>query len=155
MQGDQADPTVVNRRALARAQLERLDSDLRVVSPLGIERAAWGWDRHEGTVLERFHEAEKAALRAIESSAEAEEWGEWRRRLFREVEGQQALIAWRTEHRMHAPHVHKAERAAFAAALGLFAQTWISHANYATLVSAMAEALPWLLPEQPPTPSVG
>jgi hypothetical protein len=155
MQGDQGDQTVVNQRALARAQLERLDSDLRVVSPLGIERAAWGWDRHEGTVLERFHDAERAALRAIESAGETADWDDWRRRLFRDVDGQQALIAWHTEHQMHAPHVHKAERAAFAAALGLFAQTWISHANYATLVSAMAEALPWLLPEQPPTPSVG
>jgi len=35
----------------------------------------------------------------------------------------------------------------------LFAQPWISHALYATLVSAMAEALPWLLPEQPPAPA--
>jgi hypothetical protein len=155
MQGDQGERTeqLANQRALAQAQLERLDSDLRVLSPLGIERAAWGWDRHEGTVLERFHQAERAALRAVESSDEGPGWEDWRRRLFHEVEGQQALIAWHTEHQAHAPHVHKAERAAFAAALGLFAQSWISHTQYATLVSAMAEALPWLLPERPPTPA--
>jgi hypothetical protein len=152
MQGDRAEQ-LANKRALAQAQLERLESDLRVLSPLGIERAAWGWDRHEGPVHEAFHNAERAALRAIEAADAAEEWEEWRRRLFGEVEGRQALIAWHTEHLAHAPHVHKAESAAFGAALGLFAQPWISHPQYATLVSAMAEALPWLLPEQPPTPS--
>jgi hypothetical protein len=156
MQGDQGGRTELtnaNQRALARAQLERLDSDLRVLSPLGIERAAWGWDRHEGELLQHLQAAERAALHAIESSNEAEDWDEWRRRLFLEVEGRQALIAWHAEHQTHAPHVHKAERAAFAAALGLFAQSWISHAQYATLVSAMAEALPWLLPERPPAPA--
>jgi hypothetical protein len=141
-----------NVRALARAQLERLDSDLRVLSPLGIERAAWGWDRHEGTLLEDFHTSERTALHAVERSGEADDWDAWRRRLFEEVEGRQALIAWHSEHQGHAPHVHKAERAALAAALGLFAQAWIAHAHYARLVSAMAEALPWLLPERPPTP---
>jgi hypothetical protein len=139
-----------NVRALARAQLERLDSDLRVLSPLGIERAAWGWDRHEGRLLDDLHTAERTALHAVERASDAAEWDEWRRRLFDEVEGGHALIAWHSEHRTHSPHVHKAERAAFAAALGLFAQSRISHAHYSRLVSAMAEALPWLLPEQPP-----
>lgn len=144
---------MANLRALAHAQLERLDSDLRVLSPVGIERAAWGWDRHEGTLLTRLHDAERAALHAIEASSEPQEWDAWRRRLFHEVEGRQALIAWRTEHGTHPPHVHKAERAAFVAALALFAQPWISHAQYRALVSAMAEALPWLLPERPPAPA--
>ncbi len=148
----QTDPQA-NVRALARAQLERLDSDLRVLSPLGIERAAWGWDRHEGKLLEEFHAAERTALHAIETSHDAAEWDEWRRRLFQEVEGRQALIAWQSERQLHSPHVHKAERAAFAAALGLVAQSRISHAHYARLVGAMAEALPWLLPEQPPAPA--
>jgi hypothetical protein len=149
-EGDRGDQTAANVRALTRAQLERLDSDLRVLSPLGIERAAWGWDRHEGTLRDDFHHSERTALHAIESANEGSEWDEWRRRLFTEVEGRQALIAWHTEHQHHPPQVHKAERAAFAAALGLFAQPGISHAHYARLVSAMAEALPWLLPEQPP-----
>ncbi len=158
MHGEQGEHTPAsglnaNQRALARAQLERLDSDLRVLSPLGIERAAWGWDRHEGELLHHLHAAERAALHAVEASPEADDWDGWRRRLFQEVEGQWALIAWHTEHQAHALHMHKAERAAFAAALGLFAQSWISHGHYATLVSAMAEALPWLLPERPPAPS--
>jgi hypothetical protein len=156
MQRDQAsgaDQTTANIRAARDAELERLNSDLRVLSPLGIERAAWGWDRHAPDSSEAFHAAERAAIRAIENSPDAEEWGEWRRRLFHEVEGQLAFTAWRAEHGGHAPHVHKAERAAFAAALGVFARPWISHAQYRTLVNAMAEALPWLLPERPPAPA--
>ncbi len=145
------DSTAANVRAMALAQLERLESDLRVLSPVGIERAAWGWDRHEGKLLEEFHTAERAALHAVETHGPAE-WDQWRGRLFYDVEGRQALIGWRTEHSMHAPHAHRAERAAFAAALGVFARSWISHKAYAILVSAMAEALPWLLPEQPPAP---
>jgi hypothetical protein len=153
MHSDQSTPSdqtmETNIRALARAQLERLDADLRVLSPLGIERAAWGWDRHDAS-LEPLHESERLALKALEAAGEAPGWDEWRQRLFGEVEGRLALIAWHSEHQNHAPHVHKAERAAFAAALGLFAQARISHAHYRRLVSAMAEALPWLLPEQPP-----
>ena len=156
MQGDQAsdaDQTTANIRAAKNAQLERLNSDLRVLSPLGIERAAWGWDRHAPDSSDAFRAAERAAIHAIENSPEAEDWDEWRRRLFHEVEGQLAFIAWRAEHGNHATHVHKAERAAFAAALAVFAQAWISHAQYRTLVTAMAEALPWLLPERPPAPA--
>ncbi len=156
MQGDQAsdaDQATANIRAARNAQLERLNSDLRVLSPLGIERAAWGWDRHAPDSSEAFRAAERAAIRAIENSPEAEEWDEWRRRLFHEVEGQLAFTAWRAEHGNHAQHVHKAERAAFAAALALFGRPWISHAQYRTLVTAMAEALPWLLPERPPAPA--
>jgi hypothetical protein len=144
-----------NRQALAQAELERLESDLRVLSPVGIERAAWGWDRHEGDKLEAFHASERAALEAIDRAEELERWDTWRRRLFYEVEGQGrlALEAWRAEHQRHAEHVHKAERAAFGAALGLFARPWIGHKQYATLVNAMNEALPWLLPERPPAPA--
>jgi hypothetical protein len=150
MQSEQA-----NVRALAQAQLERLDSDLRVLSPVGIERAAWAWDRHEDQALDDFRAAERTALHAIEAGGVAGEWDTWRRRLFEEVEDggpRPALIAWRTEHHAHSAHVHKAERAAMGAALGLFAQSRISHAQYAKLVGPMAEALPWLLPEQPPAP---
>jgi hypothetical protein len=149
-QSSPSDALAANVRALRQAQLERLDSDLRVLSPLGIERAAWAWDRHEGGLLDKLHTSERTALHAIEAAQQAADWDVWRNRLFHEVEGRQALIAWHTEHQMHAVHVHKAERAAFSAALGLFAQPRISHAHYARLVSAMAEALPWLLPEQPP-----
>ena len=136
-------------RAMRGAALERLASDLRVVSPLGIERAAWGWERHGQNDLEPQRAAEQRALAAVEEHDAGEEWDQWRRRLFYEIEGRLALVAWKAEHQLHREHVHKAERAAFGAALGLFAQAWISHAQYAKLVSAMAEALPWLLPEQP------
>jgi hypothetical protein len=142
-------------QAAIRAELERLESDLRVLSPVGIERAAWGWDRHERDNHAAYAAAERAALRAIEEHEAGEEWDEWRRRLFYEVEGRHALVAWKAEHQRHPEHVHKAERAAFGAALGLFAQAWISHAKYATLVSALAEALPWLLPERPPATAPG
>jgi hypothetical protein len=143
-----------NDRAQTHAELGRMEADLRVVSPVGIERAAWGWDRHEGDNLAAFHAAERAALDAIETAGDGPAWDEWRRRLFEEVEGSRlALVAWRAERQRHPPHVHKAERAAFGAALGLFARPHISHKQYVTLVSAMNEALPWLLPEHPPAPA--
>jgi len=144
-----------NPQAMSDADLQRLESDLRVASPLGIERAAWGWDRHEQDNLQAFHVAEKAGLEAIEAGGQTEAWDEWRRRLFYEFEGNLALVAWKAEHQRHAEHVHKAARAAFGAALGLFARPSISHTRYTTLVSAMAEALPWLLPERPPAPAPG
>jgi len=147
LESDRAD----NVRAAAHAQLERLDADLRVLSPVGIERVAWGWDRRsEPSEVEA---SERVALHAIEAAREGDGWDTWRRRLFQEVEGRQALVAWQAEHQLNGAHVHKAERAALAAALGLFAQSRISHAHYATLVGAMAEALPWLLPERPPDPA--
>ena len=105
MQGDQAsdaDQTTANIRAAKNAQLERLNSDLRVLSPLGIERAAWGWDRHAPDSSDAFRAAERAAIHAIENSPEAEDWDEWRRRLFHEVEGQLAFIAWRDDSRLRA-----------------------------------------------------
>jgi hypothetical protein len=140
---------------LSQTELERLESDVRVMSPVGIERVAWGWDRHERDGVGPLHASERVALEAIEEANETPAWAEWRRRLFYEVEGQGrlALQAWRAEHQRHESHVHKAEGAALAAALGLFARDKIPHADYANLVSAMAEALPWLLPERPPTPS--
>jgi hypothetical protein len=139
--------------AASKADLERLESDLHVLSPIGIERVAWGWDVHEQDNLTAFHAAERAALEAIDAGGQTEAWDEWRRHLFYEVEGRLALVAWRAEHQRHTEHVHKAERAAVGAALGVFARPWITHAQYTTLVSAMAEALPWLLPERPPAPA--
>jgi len=144
-----------NRQAVALADLERLESDLRVLSPVGIERVAWGWDLHERDNLTAFHAAEEAALHAIEGADQTESWDQWRRRLFYEVEGRTSLVAWKAEHQLHTELAHKAERAAVGAALGVFARPWTSHKQYATLVSALAEALPWLLPERPPQPSSG
>jgi hypothetical protein len=146
-----AEPLSENREALVRSELERLESDLRVLSPVGIERSAWGWDRHEANPAD-FLAAEQTAIKRIDDADALDGWEEWRRRLFYEVEGRQALVAWRAEHQHHAQHVHKAERAALGAALGLYARPWIGHELYTVLVSAMAEALPWLLPERPPAP---
>src|SRR5207249_2888136 len=105
-----------NRQAVALADMERLESDLRVLSPVGIERVAWGWDLHEQDNLTAFHAAEQGALQAIDSAGQTEAWDGWRRRLFYEFEGRLALVAWRAEHQQHTEHAHKAERAAVGAA---------------------------------------
>ena len=65
--------------------------------------------------------------------------------LFGLTESGDALISWKAE---HGEIGHKAERAAFAAALGLVASNLISKKQAATLLRPMAEALPWLLPEE-------
>ena len=115
----------------------------------GIERAAWGWDRHESRGLEPYHRAEKAALAAIERADLGEAWDEYRRRVFGLTEAKGALVAWKAS---HGETGHKAERAAFGAALGLFAKHEIGEREYAALAEPMAEALPWLLPQQRPAP---
>ena len=128
---------------------DRLVSDLRVFSAAGVERAAWGWDQHGERQRERFHSAERTALHAIEQGDRGEQWDDFRKSIFDMTEGSRALVSWQYE---HGPVGHKAERAAFGAALGLFARELIPHAEYVALVAAMAEALPWLLPETPPRP---
>jgi len=128
---------------------DRLVSDLRVFSAAGVERATWGWDQHGERQRERFHSAERSALHAIEQGDRGEQWDDFRKSIFDMTEGGRALVSWQYE---HGPVGHKAERAAFGAALGLFARELIPHAEYVALVAAMAEALPWLLPETPPRP---
>ena len=115
----------------------------------GIDRAAWGWDRHESRGLARYHDSEKQAIAAIEKAELAPEWEDYRRRLFGLTEAKGALVAWKA---MHGDKGHKAERAAFAAALGLFAQHLIATQEHVALVEPMAEALPWLLPDRKPAP---
>ena len=129
--------------------LERLASDLRVLDRTGIDRAAWGWDRHESRGLAPYHAAEKAALAAIERDNLGAEWDDYRRRVFGLTEAKGALVAWKAA---HGEAGHKAERAAFGAGLGLFAKQSVTAADYAALVEPMAEALPWLLPKQRPAP---
>ena len=74
------------------AELDRLTADLRVMDANGIERAAWGWDRHERRGLDRYHEAERAALAAIEQHDGGPRWEEFRRRLFGLTEAKGALV---------------------------------------------------------------
>jgi hypothetical protein len=131
--------------------LKRLIDDIRVLSPAGVERAAQGWDKHAtGEGLKALHEAEKAALHAIERADRGPAWDEVRRNLFGMTESGDALISWKAE---HGDIGHKAEDAAFMTALALVAGDLISQEQTATLMRPMAEALPWLLPEETqPTP---
>ncbi len=125
--------------------LARLIDDIRVLSPAGVERAAQGWERHARLHEKEVHEAEKAALRAIERADRGPAWDEVRRNLFGMTESGQALVSWKAE---HGDVGHKAEQAAFMAALGLVAGNLISNEQFNTLVRPMSEAMPWLLPEE-------
>ena len=130
--------------------IDRLLEDARTLSPAGIERVAWGWDRHEDpAALERFHEAEKLALKAIEAADRGPDWERIGKTVLDLTEGRSSLVSWKVE---HGETGHKAERAMLGAALGLVARDLIDHQHYAALVRSMAEALPWLLPEEPPAP---
>jgi hypothetical protein len=125
--------------------LARLMDDIRVLSPSGVERAAQGWDKHGRLHENEIHEAEKAALRAIERADRGPAWDEVRRNLFGLTESGQALLSWKAE---HGDVGHKAEQAALAAALGLVAGNLISRGQANTLLRPLSEALPWLLPEE-------
>jgi hypothetical protein len=128
--------------------LARLMEDVRVLSPAGVERVARGWDLHVGPkALQAFLDAEKAATHAIEQADRGTAWDLVRSSLFGLTESGDALVSWKAE---HGETGHKAERAAFAAALGLVASNLIDKEQAANLMRPMAEALPWLLPEQTP-----
>jgi hypothetical protein len=130
--------------------LDRLARDARVLSPAGIERAAWGWDRHEDpAAMQRFHDAERVALRAVEQSDRGPAWEEARRRFLDLTEGRTSLVSWKAE---HGNVGHKAERALLGGALGVLTRDKLDKTTYVTLVRPMAEALPWLLPDTPPEP---
>ena len=134
---------------MSQAERERLRSDLGTFSAAGVERAAWGWDRHGEPNREAFHAAERAAVQAIEAAGRGLAWEEFRRSLFDLTEGKRALVSWQYE---HGERGHKAERAAMGAALALFARDHISREQFQTLVRPLDEALPWLLPKEPPHP---
>lgn len=126
--------------------LARLMDDVRVLSPVGVERVAQGWDRYVGLRGQQaMHDAEKAALHAIEQADRGPAWDEVRRNLFGLTESGTALVSWKAE---HGDIGHKAESAAFMAALGLVAGNLVTKDQVATLVRPLSEALPWLLPEE-------
>jgi hypothetical protein len=126
--------------------IQRLVDDIRILSPAGVERAAQGWDKHARLHgLDEIHKAEKASVHAIEQAGRGEAWDEVRRNLFGLTESGGALVSWKAE---HGDIGHKAEDAAFMAALGLVAGNLISNEHQATLLRPMSEALPWLLPQE-------
>jgi hypothetical protein len=126
--------------------IQRLIEDIRILSPSGVERAAQGWDKHARLHgLDEIHKAEKAAVHAIEQAGRGGAWDEVRRNLFGLTESGVALVSWKAE---HGEIGHKAEDAAFMAALGLVAGNLIGREQQATLVRPMSEAMPWLLPEE-------
>jgi hypothetical protein len=126
--------------------IDRLLADFRTLSPLGVARAAGGWDKHVEPDHTRFHEAERTALRALENADRAPGWEDLRRSLFELTEGRVAMVAWQAE---HGDIGHKAEQAAYGAALAIFSNDLIDRKTYTTLVGSMAEALPWLMTSPP------
>ncbi len=120
--------------------VERLLEDARTLSPLGIERVAAGWARRGGDSA--FHEAEAAALHAVETGGSTQEWDALRNRVLGLTERGTPLVSWRAE---HGAIGHSAEDALLAAALALVAGAGLDPAHSASLRRPMAEALPWLL----------
>jgi hypothetical protein len=126
--------------------IARLIEDIRILSPAGVERAAQGWDKHARLHgLDEIHKAEKAAVHAIEQAGRGQAWDEVRRNLFGLTESGNSLVSWKAE---HGEVGHKAEDAAFMAALALVAASLIGKEQQATLLRPLSEALPWLLPEE-------
>jgi hypothetical protein len=134
---------------VSQKERDRFIRELGTFSAAGVERAAWGWDQHAANDLDSFRDAERAALRAIEQADRAAKWEDYRRSIFDMTESRRALVAWQYE---HGETGHKAERAAYGAALALFARDHITREQFATLARSMDEALPWLLPKAPPHP---
>lgn len=125
--------------------LARLIDDVRVMGPAGVERAAQGWDDFAtGARHGHYRDAERAATHAIEQNDRGDAWDTVRSSLFGMTESGAALVSWRAE---HGDVGHKAEDAAFGAALGLVASDLVTPEVFETLVRPMGEALPWLLPE--------
>src|SRR5438094_2705862 len=107
------------RPDMSQQERKRFITEIGTFSAAGVERAAWGWDQHATGHLDSFHEAERAALHAIEKADRGPAWEEFRRSIFDMTEGRKALVAWQYE---HGETGHKAERAAYGAALALFAR---------------------------------
>jgi hypothetical protein len=134
---------------VSRQERERFIREIGALSAAGVERAAWGWDQHAAGALDSYREAERAALHAIEKADLGPGWEEFRRPIFDMTEGRKALVAWQYE---HGETGHKAESAALGAALALFARNHVTRDQFAVLARPMDEALPWLLPKEPPHP---
>jgi hypothetical protein len=134
---------------VSRQERERFIREIGAFSAAGVERAAWGWDQHAAGAVDSYRETERAALHAIEKADRGPRWEEFRRSIFDMTEGRKALVAWQYE---HGETGHKAESAAYGAALALFARDHITRDEFAILARPMDEALPWLLPKERPHP---
>lgn len=122
--------------------VERLLEDARTLSPLGVERAAEGWQKHAGGGEHpQWHEAERAALHVLERTQRTTRWDELRGRILGLTESRGALVAWRQE---HGETGHHAESALLGAALALLAHGDLDRRHAGVLLAPMAEALPWL-----------
>src|ERR1022692_2226060 len=76
----------------------RLLDDMRTLSPAAIERIAHGWELHSLPHLDRYHEAEAAALRAIENAHLTTEWEALQPQILDLTEGRTSLVSWKVEH---------------------------------------------------------
>jgi hypothetical protein len=127
-------------------QVERLLSDARVLGPSGIERIAWA-RRHRLLSAGQAEAAENEARRALGSAGLQAAWEAAEADLRGMVEGHYAQQSWQAED----PVVDRtAEDAALNAILALVVRDQLGHEEYRTLVKPMAEALPWLLPDETP-----
>jgi hypothetical protein len=127
-------------------QVERLLSDARVLGPSGIERIAWA-RRHLFLPAGQAEAAEGEAHRAVSAAGLERAWEAAEADLRGMVEGHHAQQSWQAED----PAVDRtAEDAALNAILALVVKDELGHDEYRTLVKPMADALPWLLPEETP-----
>jgi hypothetical protein len=132
------------------AFIRDLIDDCRVLGPSGIERIAWGRKRYVGSSQEQAHEFDEAARAAREVAQESGRGAAAAaaEAAVREItEGSTSPVAWRSE---HGAAGEPAEDAALHAALALVVRDKLDPRQYHDLVKPMAEALPWLLPEEPP-----
>jgi len=121
--------------------INRLLDDLRTLSPSGIERVAQGWELYGLPHLDAYHEAESAALHAVETAHLTTDWEALQREVLDLTEGRSSLVSWKVE---HGEKGHHAEAAALGAALALCAAGHLDRRHTDTLARPMAEALPWL-----------
>src|SRR5258708_18210010 len=84
--------------------VERLLTDLRTFSPASIERVAGGWDRYEAVSHDALHDAERQALKALETADLAPAWEDVRREDLDHTQGRSSLRSWRGQHRHTQPH---------------------------------------------------
>lgn len=127
--------------------VERLLSDARVLGPSGIERIAWAWKRYTAPAHQECDDALDAARlivaeSGLEAAAEAAEAD-----IRALTEGHNAQEAWKAE---AGEGGRTAEDALLHAALALVTRDRVDEGTYRTLVKPMSEALPWLLPDEPP-----